>query len=300
MRHLDSEELFRKKGDTMKIGFIGAGKVGFSLGKLFAQGGIPLTGYYSRQRESSEEAALFTQSTAYSSLEALVKDSDALFLTVPDGSITAVYQALREYDLSGKQICHCSGALSAEQAFPGIRQTGASGYSIHPLFPVSNKYAAYRELAGAFFCLEGDKTHLQAWKARLEGLGPQVQLIPAEGKVRYHAACAIASNLMVGLVAESLSLLEGCGFTEELARQALAPLMRSNLEHLIAHGPVQALTGPVERCDTTTVQKHLDCFPTEGERELYRAVSARVLQVAEQRNPTRDYTSLKQLLEKEQ
>ena len=41
----------------MKTGFIGAGKVGFSLGKMFAESGLPLTGYYSRQREAAQEAA---------------------------------------------------------------------------------------------------------------------------------------------------------------------------------------------------------------------------------------------------
>lgn len=283
----------------MKIGLIGAGKVGFSLGKLFSQGGVPVTGYYSRHRESTEEAALFTHSASYDSLEALVKDSDALFFTVPDGSITPVYESLRGFELSGKQLCHCSGALSAAEAFPGIRETGAAGYSIHPLFPVSSKYEAYRELAGAFFCLEGDGPHLQTWKALLEGLGPRVQIIPAESKVRYHAACAIASNLMCALVAESLELLEGCGFPRQLALEALAPLMRSNLEHLIHDGPVQALTGPVERCDTATVEKHLNCFPTDQERELYRTVSRKLVEVAQQRNPERDYRPMKEILEKE-
>ena len=56
----------------MKTGFIGAGKVGFSLGRLFAENGIPLTGYYSRQRESAEEAANFTGTHAYSDLCELI------------------------------------------------------------------------------------------------------------------------------------------------------------------------------------------------------------------------------------
>ena len=47
----------------MKTGFIGAGKVGFSLGKMFAESGLPLTGYYSRQREAAQEAAAFTRNT---------------------------------------------------------------------------------------------------------------------------------------------------------------------------------------------------------------------------------------------
>ena len=145
----------KEVGDTMKIGLIGAGKVGFTLGKFFAQGGVPVTGYWSRRRESAREAALFTGTKQYDSLKALVQDSDALFLTVPDGVISSVFQQLRKLDISGKQICHCSGVMTAGEAFPGIGSTGACGYSIHPLFPVSSKYEAYRELAGAFF----------AWKA---------------------------------------------------------------------------------------------------------------------------------------
>ena len=195
----------------MTTGFIGAGKVGFSLGKFFARGGLPMTGYYSRHRESAREAALFTGTRPYDGLGALIQDSDALFLTVPDGEIASVFQQLRQFELTGKQICHCSGAMTAREAFPGIGQTGAYGYSIHPLFPISSKREAYRELAGAFFCLEGEGPHLEQWARRLRELGPQVQVLPPDCKVRYHAACAAASNLVCALAQMSLELLEGGG-----------------------------------------------------------------------------------------
>ena len=135
----------------MNIGFVGAGKVGFSLGKFFAEGGVRLTGYYSRQPGAAQEAAQFTGSHFYHTLDELAKDSDALLLTVPDGAITPVYQQLAQYEIAGKQICHCSGAMTAGEAFPDIGQTGAHGYSIHPLFPFSDKLTCYRELPGAFF-----------------------------------------------------------------------------------------------------------------------------------------------------
>ncbi len=141
----------------MKIGFIGAGKVGFSLGKFFSHNGITVTGYYSRHRESAQEAAEFTGSMCYDALGALIQDSDALFLTVTDAAIPSVFQQLKEFELSGKQICHCSGAMSAQEAFSGIAQTGAYGYSIHPLFPISSKLESYRELSGAFFCMAAMK-----------------------------------------------------------------------------------------------------------------------------------------------
>ena len=168
----------------MKIGFIGAGKVGFSLGQFFVQGGLPVTGYYSRHRGSAQEAAAWTGTKQYESLESLVRASDALFLTVPDGAIASVFAQLREFDLAGKQICHCSGALTAREAFPGVEETGAGHYSIHPLFPLCDKTVAWRELPGAFFCLEGHGPHLDWWAERLASLGARVRILPSRGKKR--------------------------------------------------------------------------------------------------------------------
>ena len=186
--------------------------------------------------------------------------------------------------------------MTAGEAFPGIRQTGAHGYSIHPLFPFSNKLECYRELPGAFFCIEGGGPHLSDWQRLLQSLGARVQVLPQAAKARYHAACAISSNLVCALVQESLELLETCGFSSDTALQALTPLIRSNLEHILQDGPVQALTGPVERGDAGTVEKHLACFPNQAERELYRTVSRKLVETAEQKHPGADYTALETLL----
>ncbi len=280
----------------MKIGFIGAGKVGFSLGMFFVQGGISVTGYYSRHPGSAREAAQMTGTKQYESLEALVRASDALFLTVSDGAISSVFQQLREFDLAGKQICHCSGAMTAREAFPGVEHTGADHYSIHPLFPISDKYAAWRELPGAFFCLEGHGPHLTWWADTLGTLGAAVRVIPSQGKVAYHAACAMASNLVCALVKESVDLLAGCGFSQEEALTALAPLMKANLDHLVQDGPQKALTGPVERGDTTTVAKHLACLPQGDGQQLYRVASRRLIRLAEEKHPDVDYRPMKELL----
>lgn len=283
----------------MKIGFIGAGKVGFSLGRFFAEGGIPVTGYYSRHGESAKEAALFTGTKQYDRIDELVNESDVIFLTVPDSMISSVFEKIKELEITGKQICHCSGAMAAGEAFPGIEKTGAFGYSIHPLFPFSSRYDAYRELPGAFFCLEGSGPQLEKWREILGALGAEARVIPAEAKAAYHAACAVSSNLVCALVQESLDMLASCGFTQALALKALAPLVRANTEHILAAGPAAALTGPVERNDVLTVEKHLNCFETPEDAELYRAASKKLLQVAEKKNPGRDYDEMKKILNKE-
>lgn len=279
-----------------RIGFIGAGKVGASLGKFFREGGLTVTGYYNRHREAAQEAADFTESRCFDSAEAVAEAGDAIFITVPDKKIREVYESLRGLNLRGKKICHCSGTMSAEEAFPGIEALGATGYSIHPLFPVSDKWASYKELGSAFFCIEGTGP-LDFWKKTLEALGPRVQEISGDAKVKYHAACAISSNLVCALADTSLKLLQECGFTEAGAREALAPLALSNMKHLLEAGPVQALTGPVERGDAETVRKHLSVLGDSPEGKLYRAASEVLVSIAERKNPKREYDGLRRILE---
>ncbi len=280
----------------MRIGFIGAGKTGFSLGKYFADGGVTVTGYCSLHEDSARAAAKFTGSRFFGGQDELLKESDAIFLTVPDGVISSVYEELTNYCISGKQICHCSGAMTASEAFCDIRRRGAYGYSIHPLFPFSSRTESYGKMAGAFFCVEGDDKYLGEWKNMLTRLGLRAQIIDGTKKAKYHAACAISSNLVCALVEESVDLLSECGFTRDTALEALSPLIRQNAENILQSDPTAALTGAVERCDTETVKKHLECFRTAMERELYRAVSEKLVDIAKKKNPRTDYSELEKIL----
>ena len=280
----------------MKTGIIGAGKVGFTLGKFFSQGGIKITGYYSRNPESARQAAAFTDSSFYDNLEKLIEDSDAIFITVPDRAITEVYRQISRYEINDKYICHCSGAMSSGDVFPDIEKTGAHGFSIHPLFPISSKYEAYRELSDAFFCLEGEAEYLPEFEDMLGELGCRTQRIEAKSKILYHAACAMASNLVCGLVQQSQDLLTVCGFSPEQAAEALKPLISSNVKHILEDGAIAALTGPAERCDVQTVKKHLDSLPSADTRELYRLLSLKLADMVETKNPQRDYEPLREVL----
>lgn len=64
----------------MKFGFIGAGKVGFSLGKYLKENNIDLNGYYSKSKHSAKEAAIFTGTKKYDNLEMLIEDSELYLL----------------------------------------------------------------------------------------------------------------------------------------------------------------------------------------------------------------------------
>ncbi|MCI9565960.1 MAG: DUF2520 domain-containing protein [Eubacterium sp.] len=278
----------------MKFGFIGAGKVGFSLGKYLADNNQTVVGYYSEFEEDAEEAAEFTGSKNYSKIELLVKDSDVLFLTVTDGMIETVWNQIKDIDIREKIICHTSGALSSE-VFSDISKHGSFGFSIHPLFAVSDKYQSYKELSGSYFTIEGSKEKIEDMKSLFENFGNTVCIISKEDKVKYHGAAAIASNLVVGLIGLSEQLLVECGFDKESAHNALSPIIKGNVSHIIDDGCEMALTGPVERNDIETVKKHLAVL--EGNSHtVYRTVSREVLNIAKMKNKDRDYSKMEDIL----
>ena len=282
----------------MRTGIIGAGKVGCSLGKYFRLNNLKVTGYYDVNENLAKEAATFTETTFIEDLETIVKISDTLFLTVPDDLITTVWNQMKDMSLEGKFICHCSGALSAGDAFPGIDKCGAFGYSVHPLFAVSDKYNSYKELSHAYFVIEGDEKHREEIAGIFNNLGNEVRYIAAKDKVKYHCAAAVCSNHVVALIQESLELLQECGFDEESALKALTPIMLGNMQHIVERGTVNSLTGPVERADVKTVEKHLSCL-NEKQQMLYRLLSEILISIGEKKNLGRDYGRLKDILENE-
>ena len=224
----------------------------------------------------------------------LVKDSEIVFITVPDGVIEKVWSSIKHFSLSGKIICHTSGALSSE-VFSDISKRGGFGFSIHPLFAVSDKYSSYKELSKSYFTVEGSEEKINFVKQWLESFGNNVCVISKENKVKYHASAAIASNLVVGLISLSEQLLLECGFDKDSADTALAPIIRGNVEHCLNDGCSAALTGPIERNDITTVLKHLKTL-SGNSKEIYKAVSRQVLDVAKNKNKDRDYSEMEDIL----
>jgi len=281
----------------MKVGFIGAGKVGFTLGKYFKEHGVDVTGYYSRNPESAKEAAAFTATNHYESVGQVLTVSDVLFLTVPDYAIALVWDNLKTMPVQNKIICHCSGSLSS-QVFVGIENNLAYGYSIHPFFAVSSKYHSYNEISRAFFTLEGSEKHLQDIKRFIERLGNPVHIIDEKQKTEYHAAAVFLSNHAAALAHTGGKLLRGCGFDEEFIATALKTLFLGNCERIAEAGAVKSLTGPVERNDLLTVKKHMDCLD-EKERKLYKLLSAQLIEIAKEKHNDYDYSDMEALIHSE-
>lgn len=274
----------------MKIGFIGAGKVGFTLGKYFKEHGAKVSGYFSRNPSSAIEAAGFTNTESFATLDQVVTASDVLFLTVPDTVIEIVWSDLRTLSIENKIICHCSGVLSS-MVFAGIDQKQAYGYSVHPFYAIASKLSSYQTLSQAFFTLEGSEEHLHTLQQFIHRLGNPVHVVTALQKIKYHTAAVFLSNHVVALAATGSKLLEECGFGEEFILSALKTLFLHHCMEIANSGPEKALTGPLERNDLLTVQKHMHCLD-KNEKQLYGLLSKQLVEVAKKKHPDTNYTKM--------
>jgi predicted short-subunit dehydrogenase-like oxidoreductase (DUF2520 family) len=278
----------------LKIGFIGAGKVGFSLGKYFSINNINVTGYYSKNSSSSKEAARFTNSKFYETIDLLIMDSDMIFITTPDDVVLKVWQNIKGFNLKGKILCHTSGSLSSK-IFSSIDNSGAFAYSIHPMFPFSDKFTTYKHLKNCCFSIEGNEKYLSEMKNLISDLGNPVLTIDGDKKNLYHLANVTVSNLVLSLLNKGSQYLVQCGIDETNALNSLMPLIENNILNLKEKGFINALTGPVERNDLGTLQKHVDAIPID-DLSFYKNLSLNLLNLSKQKHYKNDYKKLEKFL----
>ena len=278
----------------MKIGIIGAGRVGCSIGKYLRTKDIELAGYYDVDSVAAKEAAEFTRTESFDSLKQLADQSQIIFITTPDSFIIPVWEQLKELSLRNQIICHCSGALSSD-SFSGRESMSVSCCSIHPMLPFSNKFSSYQQLEHAFFTVEGHPYAVEIITDLLTSYGNEVCQIDGKAKPKYHAAASILSNQVIAVLDMGYRLLKDCGFSREKAIAATAALVRQNIENVISQGCVHALTGPIERGDVSTVEKHLQVLNPE-DAALYRMLGTRLLAIAKEKNPAQNYENMEHVL----
>lgn len=282
-----------------KIGIIGAGKVGSSLGNYFSKlRNCQITGYYSRSVESSLFSAQYTCSKVFSTIEELVQESNILMITTPDDTISKIWKKLTQMNIKEKMICHCSGSLSSD-IFENAKNYGAYVCSLHPLMAIHNKKLNVEKLQAAFFTLEGNPLAVQSWGSILKEAKNSYKVLEKTDKRAYHAASVFMSNFVISLGKVAIRLLMSCHFTEKESLKALSILAQENLRTFLQQGPKYSLTGPVERNDLGTLQKHLSLFQENKDIEveiLYRLLSLELSKIAMEKNPTQNYQALQTML----
>jgi predicted short-subunit dehydrogenase-like oxidoreductase (DUF2520 family) len=270
------------------IALIGAGRVGQTLGRRLVALGHRLTIVACRTRAAAERAVAFIgtgQPTTYGEapLDVVQTGRGVVCITTPDDAIapTAIHLAHRQPPWHGVVVFHCSGALSST-VLHVLRPCGAQVGSMHPLYAFGTAIADPEVLRGVHWCIEGDAAAKHVARCLIGDLRGHVSEIQPEHKILYHAAAAVAGNLITGLMSVSFSMLAHCGITPDQARAMLIRLSEGVLQRIKAEGEVVALAGPISRGDAATVAQHLEQLRTLPPvyEAVYRSLSLELVALA--------------------
>jgi predicted short-subunit dehydrogenase-like oxidoreductase (DUF2520 family) len=242
---------------SLRVGVVGAGRVGAVLGAALAAAGHEVVGVAAMSPASRARAALFLPDVPVLSPVEVSGRCELLLLAVPDDVLPGLVQGL-DADLPGI-VAHVSGRH-------GVAVLGdvATPLALHPVYPFSGGPA---DLAGVRWGVTAHDTDLADRLVRDMG-GVPVH-VPEELRPLWHASLAHGANHLVTLVASAADLLRAAGAEDPGA--VLRPLLTAALDGALERGTA-ALTGPVMRGDAGTVQAHLSVLPEET-RELYVALA---------------------------
>jgi predicted short-subunit dehydrogenase-like oxidoreductase (DUF2520 family) len=168
-----------------------------------------------------------------------LRDGDAaiVLVCVPDRAIADVAASIEP----GPWVAHVSGGTPLAALEPHARR-----FSVHPLQSFTHDRGP-EQLDGAWAAVTGETPEAVEVATELAGvLGLRPFPLADEHRSLYHAGAAIASNYLVTLRRAAGELIADADVPEE----ALDPLMRRVIENGFA------LTGPIERGDWETVERH--------------------------------------------
>lgn len=242
-----------------RLAVIGAGRAGRSIATAATAAGLAV-------RLAGRDDAL----------EAC-RDSEVALLCVPDGEIEAACATVAGAVPELRFVGHVSGATSLE-ALAAASEAGAEVFSLHPLQTIPDTET---DLVGAPCAIAGSTASALALaRALAHRLQMRPFEVPEDMRDAYHAAAAMASNLLVALEESAAVLMDRAG-VDAPGRELLAPLVLRSAANWTERG-ADALTGPIARGDMATVERHLEALRATAPElvPVYEALAERARELA--------------------
>jgi predicted short-subunit dehydrogenase-like oxidoreductase (DUF2520 family) len=267
----------------MKIGILGAGKVGIALGHVLENKGLAVVAVASRREESLLLARNYIggKCTYTTDVMEVVRHADVIAVTTQDREIHAVAQAIfqRADGLDEKLFFHTSGAHAAHELSP-LDQKGAILGSFHPLQTFPDVNSGIVALPRTYIFIEGDEKGLPILDLLASTVGMKAMRIESKNKVLYHLSAVFVCNLLSALMHSGEGIMSRIG----IGLEPFFPIIETTLRNIEQKGPLMSLTGPVVRGDAETVASHVKAMKGMDLHEsVYRILSQVALEMAAER-----------------
>lgn len=257
----------------LTINIIGAGKLGQVLGRLWTQTtNYSISAVLNQTLLSSQAAVDFIGQGQTVSSFAELPPADLSLIAVPDEKIASITQQFYQaYDCPKHHLVfHCAGALEAE-ILKHPRRTDILYAAAHPIYSFHPTTASSRQFAGSLCGIEASPAAKLILEPLFTSIGAKTFTLKPN-KALYHAGCVFASNYLLSLADQAMACFQAVDMTQTESHACVYQLMQQTLDNLKHHThPLEALTGPIQRGDQSTIQKHVLALPTITQQQLYQA-----------------------------
>jgi predicted short-subunit dehydrogenase-like oxidoreductase (DUF2520 family) len=239
----------------LRIGVVGAGRVGAPLGAALARTGHHITGVSAISEASINRASALLPGVPILPADEVVKSAELVLLAIPDDVLPGFVEGATKAGLfhNGQIVIHTAGRFGVGVLEPATRR-GALALAIHPIMTFTGTAMDVERMHGAIFGVTAAASILPIAQALVLEIGGEPAVIAEGDRIAYHAALAWSANFLNVLIAEGMDQLRSIGVADPA--RALAPLLGAVLDNVLRSGD-QALTGPIARGDAQTVAEHL-------------------------------------------
>ena len=182
-------------------------------------------------------------------LDSLTAEASHILLAISDAALADfIHNNLKK---TSAQIVHFSGALNIE---------GAA--CAHPLMSFGPELYSEDDYTKIYFAITG----ASSLEELLPGLSNSYSKISAEDKPMYHALCVMGGNFPILLWNKMSQGFKDLGLPAEASKIYLEKIVE-NFNRCGAG----ALTGPLVRKDTTTIQSNINALSGDSFQKVYSA-----------------------------
>lgn len=240
---------------TMKVGVVGAGRVGAVLAAALQAAGHQVVAAAGESDASRRRIAALLPGVRIAKPSAVAKACDLLLLTVPDDSLANVVSMLAASGAlrPGQVVAHSSGRHGLTVLDPAAA-LGARVVALHPAMTFTGTAVDLPRLKGCVFGVTAAEGERELTAGLVADLGGKAMWVPQEHRTLYHAGLAHGANHLVTVVTEAMEMLRAAGADDPAG--TLRPLLSAALDNALRDGDA-ALTGPIVRGDAETVSAHL-------------------------------------------
>jgi predicted short-subunit dehydrogenase-like oxidoreductase (DUF2520 family) len=256
----------RKPARALNIAIVGAGSVGTTLGMILSENHQRITAVVSRSMTSAKRCGRLVSCRKVStSLDAIPQKTEIVLIATPHGAVGEVASALarrKDFRWRGVGVCHASGMLTAAALEP-LLEVGATVFSFHPLQTFPRDFHPRKivpSARGIVFGIDGPPAGIRVAKKLAHALEGKVLLVPPELREFYHAACVAASAHVATLLGILKAFYGDIAPGRQDFMDAFLPIIHATLDNVRASSPARALTGPVARGGTETVNRHFEAI----------------------------------------